>query len=715
MARASVESSRHGTVRELGERGERTTADKLCALQMRCVALETTSRSLRREVQARPLDTKTRIIRKERRSDADPAEGPSSGVVLASGQRPFHLGFESSPFAQCFIDATGTICEVNRAALRLLGVAPGECVGRKLVELVADEDAATFESFLVSVLIGERPNGAHVDLELKVRRLPATLAVTLILDGVDALCLVSISDLSELRGVQEDDARFRRIAAHVGDVYYETDQVGRVAYLSCAYEHVWDRDPMSAYDKFWFHAVHADDLEHVMDAQRLLLKGDPFDEEYRIITPKGQVRWIRDRACLVELPVPHIVGVARDVTDDRDLEEELRQGQKLEAIGALASSVAHDFGNLLQGVMGCLNMALSKNTSDERAQEYTRQALGAVRSGASLVGQLTKFGRKEQTRRKPVAIDTAIAGCSKLLQRLLGEHIELRVEAMSPGAMILADPVQIEQILMNLAANARDAMPEGGRLLIRTDELWQKLDDAGRQQALVQLVVRDAGCGMDGAMQARVFEPFFTTKAPGKGTGLGLSTVRSVTRALGGHVEVKSEVGQGTAFVFKFPCITAPCQVAEPREVPEARFAGRALLVEDDWRVRVGIRQYLEDLGFEVVEAGDAVEALSRGQGVFTVLVSDVVLPEVSGRRIRDILRNQNPELRTLYISAHPAPYLVEQGMLEKGDVILQKPFERRDLAVRLAELCQAAPSSPAASAAPIVPARMTVLSAPAR
>jgi len=599
-----------------------------------------------------------------------------------------HLAFEASPFAQCFIDAAGMICDVNRAALRLFAVTPGDCIGRNLSELVADGDVATFESFLVSVLVGERPNGASLDLQLRFRRGPVRLAVTLIIDGVDALCLVSISDLSDLRSVQEDESRFRRIAAHVEDVYYETDEVGRVAYLSSAYELIWKRDPSSALERFWFHAVHADDLEHVIEAQRLLLKGDPFDEEYRIILPDGQVRWVRDRACLVDLPSPHIVGVARDVTDDRDLEEELRQGQKLEALGALASSVAHDFGNLLQGVMGCLNMALSKNTSNERAQDYTRQALAAVRSGATLVGQLTKFGRKEQTRRKPIAIDAAIAGCSKLLQRLLGDHIELRIEAESGGAMMLADPVQIEQILMNLAANARDAMPGGGRLLIRTDELWHQVDDSGRQHCEIRLEVRDMGCGMDGEMQARVFEPFFTTKEPGKGTGLGLSTVRAVTRALGGQVQLESEVGRGTALIFKFPCIVAPCVTVEPREAPESRFAGRALLVEDDWRVRISIRQYLEDLGFEVVEAGDAVEALSRAQGAFTVMVSDVVLPETSGRRIRDILHRQNPELKTLYISAHPAQYLVEQGLLEKSDAVLQKPFERRELATRLAEIC---------------------------
>jgi PAS domain S-box-containing protein len=683
----------------MGGEGKKRLVDRLWDNQ----SLERARASEERE----PRDTKTRIIRRDRSGSAkEPATGAvvESGAFITENDRGYRIGFEVSPFGQCFIDAAGNVCQVNRAALRLLGVTAAECVGANITELIAGADAAPFESFLMSVLVGERQNGAHMDVALKVRGIPARLAVALIIDGVGAVCLLSISDRSELRTLQEDEARFRRIAAYVEDVYYEADKAGSVTYLSSAYTRVWKREPRSAYGKLWFHAVHADDLEHVIDAQRLLLKGDPFDEEYRIVLPDGQVRWVRDRACFVELPSPHIVGIARDITDDRDIEEELRQGQKLEALGALASSVAHDFGNLLQGVMGCLNMALSKSAPAERSQDYTRQALVAVRSGATLVGQLTKFGRKEQTRRQPVALDAVIAGCSKLLQRLLGDHIELDIRAAATGTMILADPIQIEQILMNLAANARDAMPGGGRVLIRTSAVRERAEGSGRKVPMVRLEVRDIGCGMDREMQARLFEPFFTTKEPGKGTGLGLPTVRAVTRALGGQVDVESELGQGTSFVFRFPCVARPCPLAEPREAPEAQFSGRALLVEDDWRVRISVRQYLEDLGFEVVEAGDAVEALSRADGTFSVLVSDVVLPEVSGRRVRDILRSQHPELKALYISAHSALYLMEQGLLDKSDVILQKPFERRDLAFRLAELCPSAPKPPVRCALSPIP-----------
>jgi PAS domain S-box-containing protein len=541
-----------------------------------------------------------------------------------------------------------------------------------------------------------RPASAPASAELKLTRGEMVLRARVVpLAGVagspprahEARYLVSLDDVTALCALQGYESRFRQIAAHVEDVYYQTDESNLIIYASLAYRHVWGRDSETAPGQHWFHAVHAEDLPQAREARRLLLKGDPFDEEYRIVRPDGSIRWIRDRAFLLEQPSRQIVGVARDVTDDRDLEEELRQAQKLEALGTLASSVAHDFGNLLQGVMGCLNMALRDTTGTERARDYTRQALTAVRGGATLVGQLMTFGRKDRARPGAIAIDTAIHDCSKLLQRLLGDHIELCIETGAPGALLLADPVQIEQILMNLAANARDAMPGGGRLVIKTDTEQEAREPEGRGVPCIRLEVRDIGCGMDREAQARVFEPFFTTKAAGRGTGLGLSAVRAVTRARGGRVMLESELGRGTTFVFHIPSI-ASAPVVHQRAPAHVAFAGRVLLVEDDWRVRMSVRQYLEDLGFDVVEAADAVEALSRAKGTLTLLVTDVVLPEVSGPKIREMLKGQYPDLKALYISAHPALYLLEQGLLQNSDVILQKPFDIKELQVRLTELC---------------------------
>jgi PAS domain S-box-containing protein len=616
--------------------------------------------------------------------------------------------FEALPVACCTLNSNGAVHDANPAAAELLGVPREELEGRKLSAFFSGAELVQFEDGLEQELQVEQPEGPLPMVPAK-RELTLTCSGKLVrarvvplaaVAGSESRYLVSLEDVTALHALRDHEARFLQIAAHVEDVYYQTDESNQIIYASLAYQHVWGRDPQTAPGQHWFQAVHAEDLPQAREARRLLLKGDPFDEEYRIVRPDGSIRWIRDRAFLLDQPSRQIVGVARDVTDDRDLEEELRQAQKLEALGTLASSVAHDFGNLLQGVMGCLNMALRDTTTVDRSRDYTRQALTAVRGGATLVGQLMTFGRKDRARPGAIAIDTAIYDCSKLLQRLLGDHIELCIETSAPGAMLLADPVQVEQILMNLAANARDAMPGGGRLVIKTETVLEAREPEGRAVPYIRLEVRDIGCGMDRETQARVFEPFFTTKAAGRGTGLGLSAVRAVTRALGGRVTLESELGRGTTFVFHIPSV-ASAPVVHQRAPAHVAFAGRALLVEDDWRVRMSVRQYLEDLGFDVVEAADAVEALSRAKGTLTLLVTDVVLPEVSGPKIREMLKGQYPDLKALYISAHPALYLLEQGLLQNSDVILQKPFDIKDLQVRLTELCSRSSEFMRARAAP--------------
>src|SRR5688572_8095335 len=254
--------------------------------------------------------------------------------------------------------------------------------------------------------------------------------------------------------------------------------------------------------------------------------------------------------------------------------------------------------------------------------------------------------------------------------------------------MVVADPVQIEQILMNLAANARDAMPSGGHLMIRTKEV-RDVDELGQKRCLLRLEVRDVGCGMDAETRARVFEPFFTTKSAGKGTGLGLSTVRAVTRALGGRITVDSEIGQGTRFVFHFPVAERRREglALPPPELGPPKSLGRAVVVDDDVQVRRTLREALEGFGFEVAEAGDGAQALARSADDLRLLVADIVLPDVYGTKVRDQLRRRHPNLRTLYISAHPATYLMQRGLLNEADLVLKKPFALDDLATGLAKL----------------------------
>lgn len=608
-------------------------------------------------------------------------------VELTCERDEYRAAFDGALIGYCVLDAASKIIAANEVAVRLLSAGVWGWEGRPIASFFDDEGRGAFLRHMHRIRWNNQPHSAAIDVRARAAKTIVRLRVWPA-PGIrnPRRCVASLEEVSHLHAMDDTLARVQRVAALVDDVYYHTDEAGRINDVSAAYDRVWCRPAAEARGQPWFHAVHPDDRRRVAEARQALLKGEAFDEQYRIVRSDGSVRWLCDRACLVREPTSHVIGVARDVTETRALEDELRQAQKAEALGTLAGSAVHDFGNLLQGIMGCLNMALHEQTPSERSREYMRQALAAVRGGSMLVRQLLKFGRKDQVRPRPIVIDQAIEGCASLLQRLLGDRIELSVERSARESTIVADPAQVEQILMNLAANARDAMPMGGRLSIRTEEVVAPADAPKGPATWVRLEVEDIGCGMDPETRQRVFEPYFTTKAAGKGTGLGLSGVRAVTRALGGRVHVESELGEGTRFVFHFP--TAALAAAPSQHAPtDIHFIGRALLVDDDWRVRISVRRYLEELGFEVLEAHDAVHALSRTEGAISLLVADVLLDDVPGPTIKEMLRGRYPDLKALYMSAHPSRYLMDQGLLHAGDLFLQKPFELPDLARRLKEL----------------------------
>ena len=589
--------------------------------------------------------------------------------------------FDLMPIAACVIDASSRVLRANVEFAQEIGSTRQGCIGCYLPTWFADAQRPTLERRLRNAA-ASAPQGRHEIgvFELADRSVERRMvAVALDSSGEGPRWLVTL-----MASGDRPSEGFRRNDALVEDVHYHLDEDARILDVDAAFAGVWGRDVEHARGQDWFDAVHPEDRARTREAFLLMLRGDPFDEEYRIVRADGETRWIRDRALSLDGPGPRVAGAARDITDDRELEEEIRQAQKLEALGTMASSVAHDFGNLLQGVMGCLNLALSDRSSPVRARDYVQQALSAVRSGADLVSELMRFGSQKRARPKAIVLDAVLANSAELLRRLLGEHIVLSIEAAAASARVRADPVQIEQILMNLAANARDAMPRGGRLSIRTAIVGAREDGALPQ---LRLEVQDVGSGMDAETRARAFDLHFTTKPPGKGGGRGLTTVRALARSLGGRVDIESEPGKGTSVIFHFPSVVAR-DAAPARPQPEPSFSGRALLIEDDWRVRVGVRYYLQQLGFEVLEAGDATEALSLADASVGLLVSDVILPEVTGPGIRELLREAHPELKALYISAHPARYLIDQGLLEATDTILQKPFDLQEFAHRLAEVC---------------------------
>ena len=382
-----------------------------------------------------------------------------------------------------------------------------------------------------------------------------------------------------------------------------------------------------------------------------------------------------------------IVGVLvvfEDITERKQLEENLRQSQRLEAIGHLAGGVAHDFNNLLGVISGYGEIAHSRLSGDDPLLEDVGQILKATERASGLTRQLLAFGRKQVLQPRNLDLNATISDLERMLSRLLGESIELTTALAPDLGRVQADPGQIEQVLMNLVLNARDAMPEGGRITIATGnvELESGTWPGGSlalSGACVQIVVSDTGLGMDAATQARVFEPYFTTKEPGKGTGLGLSTVHGIVSQSGGVIRVQSEVGKGTTFQVFLPRLDETL-AQSGEEAPAALKPGRetVLLVEDEPAFRELLQRVLESNGYAVLVAADGRAALALAaahDGAIELLLTDMILPGMSGSTIAERLRQDRPGVKVLYISGYSQEAVASKGMLGSGTAFLSKPF----------------------------------------
>ncbi|HLJ30440.1 MAG TPA: response regulator [Candidatus Angelobacter sp.] len=385
---------------------------------------------------------------------------------------------------------------------------------------------------------------------------------------------------------------------------------------------------------------------------------------------------------------------AEDITARRMLEEQFLQAQKMEAVGRLAGGVAHDFNNLLMIISGCLELWQHEKADPEKADRYIRQIREAASMAAFVVRQLLTFSRKRMVERHVVDMNGILKDLNKILPRLLGEDIEV---IMVPGAdleQIEVDRGNVEQVVINLAVNARDAMPEGGKLTIRTSNVELK-EGEGEGMNLtpgryVKLSVTDTGTGMDAATQARIFEPFFTTKEQGKGTGLGLATVSSIVKQNAGGTWVHSGPGKGAIFEVYFPVAAALQKVLEPAKIaaPVQRGTETVMVVEDEAALRAVTSEYLESQGYTVLSASNGISALEicrRHPGKIHLLLTDVVMPGLSGPQVVEGAVAMRPELRVIYVSGY-IDRLVDLETLGRGAIYLQKPYSLVELGHKIRE-----------------------------
>jgi len=429
--------------------------------------------------------------------------------------------------------------------------------------------------------------------------------------------------------------------------------------------------------------------------EKLKKQGSVRDLEITFRTKSGEIREAVDSAETIDVGGQECaIAIFRDVTERKTLEKQLRQTQKMEAVGQLSGGIAHDFNNLLGVIIGYSEILEQRLPPDDPLLKECLQIKKAGQSAASLTRQLLAFSRQQVLDPKVLDLNGIVLNVQKMLRRLIGEHIELRTNLDPALGCVKADQSQIEQVILNLAVNARDAMPQGGKLLIETakvdlDEDYARRHPPQKPGAYVLLSVADTGIGMDAETQARIFEPFFTTKEIGKGTGLGLSTVYGVVRQSGGHIWVYSELGMGTTFKIYLPCAGQPARVQQAPAAPAESLRGSQtiLLVEDEEALRGLARSLLEDSGYTVLEAElpeAAIETALRHSGKIHALLTDLVMPGMTGKDLAAKLAPTRPEMKVVFMSGYTS--FTHAGLADSEIALLAKPFTREKLLRKLRE-----------------------------
>ena len=501
--------------------------------------------------------------------------------------------------------------------------------------------------------------------------------------------------------LRESEERFRQLAENINEVFWIVNPAdGKILYVSPAFEKIWGLPCKSLYKsrQVWQDTIHRDDREQVLLAAKTKQNSGEYDETYRIVRPDGLIRWIHDRAFPLRNAageVFRVVGTASDVTSHRNLEMQFNQSQKMEAFGLLAGGVAHDFNNLMSVVMGYSDIWLMKLPLDSPVRVPLMAIRNAGERASGLTKQLLAFSRQTVLESKVLDLNTVVRETEKMLARLIGEDIVMSSILNPAIPRVKVDPGQIGQVLMNLAINARDAMPHGGNLTIETrtvdfDDEYVQTHLGTKPGRHVMLSVSDTGIGMPPEIVARIFEPFFTTKGVGKGTGLGLAVVYGVISQSGGSIEVDSTIGTGTTFKLYFPVTFEKIHPASKSGEIET-YAGieTILVVEDEESLLEITQESLQSFGYTVLAARsgpDALKLVNTSEETIDLMLTDVVMPGISGRELADSFKQKLPKLKVIFMSGYTDDSVVRHGINHEEVAFLQKPFTPFNLLKKVRE-----------------------------
>jgi PAS domain S-box-containing protein len=494
---------------------------------------------------------------------------------------------------------------------------------------------------------------------------------------------------------------FRLITENAADMIAVVGIDGKRLYNSPSYEKILGYIPNEIEGTAGFDQIHPEDREKVRKAAAEARRtGIGQSVEYRMRHKNGNWLVLESMASTIvdkEGLVEKLIVVNRDITNRKQLEEQFRQVQKMEAVGRLSGGVAHDFNNLLGVIIGYGELVQEGLDAAQPLRSSVDEILKAGHRAASLTRQLLAFSRQQVLDPKVLDLNIVVKDMEKMLKRLIGEDVELRTELATGSTRIKADESQIEQVILNLAVNGRDAMPDGGKLTLSTSNFYMDANFIRRYPFPVNvgdyilLKVSDNGSGMDARTKARVFEPFFTTKEKGKGTGLGLSTVYGIIKQSNGYIDVSSEPGVGTSFEIYLPKVDQAVDIAtSAAAIASLHGSETILLVEDDPSLRVLAVHMLESCGYKVLEANSGAAALeisSRRDPRIDLLLTDVVMPGMSGRVLAEQILSHSPGIVVLYMSGYTGQTVGAHGVLAEGSNFLQKPFTREALARKIREI----------------------------
>jgi two-component system cell cycle sensor histidine kinase/response regulator CckA len=627
---------------------------------------------------------------------------------IREGEERYRAVAETATDVIITIDERGTIIFINKSVERVFGYQVSEVLGKDITILLGEQ-----MRFALKVALNKYINTGDKDLNWEAvelaalhkngQEIPMELSLGEFVRNGKRFLTGIARDISERKRAEHElrksEERYRDLVENARDIIYTQDLEGNYTSINKAGEQLTGYTRAEALKMNLMQTIAPEYREKAREMIRRKLAGEAetiYDLE--ILTKHGgQVAFEVNTRLIYQNGVPvGVQGIARDVTERKHLEAQLRQSQKLEAVGQLAGGVAHDFNNLLTVILGYSEMMLRRLEPSNPLHRNLEEIKKAAERASSLTRQLLAFSRKQVLQPKVIDLNAVVADMGKMLLRLIGEDIELITDLKPSLARVKADPGQIEQVLMNLAVNARDAMPRGGTIMITTDNVVLKDELAQKYVSIepgphVMLTVSDTGRGMDADTQARVFEPFFTTKGSGKGTGLGLATVYGIVKQSGGNIWLYSEPGKGTTFKIYLPRVD---DAASEQEIacmqPLPKGTETVLLVEDEEQVRRIIKEVLERQGYKVLSASNGEEALrlAADQRIeIHLLLTDVVMPQMSGRELAERLGKERQQLKVLYMSGYTDDAIVRHGLLEETLNFIQKPFDSAGVARKVREV----------------------------